>query len=226
MNVNDRTHRWTPWALLLPLLFALPLGCENPFKPATPETPINGGDVVDEDFTTPEGLLSTVEAAIEARGQAGADTYLRAFAESTAVSTPAFRALYDAAVKQLWESGTHQTAPEPWGITLERNLHSKLSSIRPTADYTFTFEQDPDSPLTEKPTPDVQIWHQLYTLTAVENGTSEIIATGVAHLTLVNQQSRWFILRWDDRVNPKFGAVPPQRQYTFSRLRLDSLLGV
>src|SRR5262249_2590398 len=150
------------------------------------------GETVDEDFTTPEGLLATVQAAIEARGQAGADSYLRAFAESTSVSTPAFRALYDPSVKQLWESSTHQTAPEPWGVTLERNLHSKPSSIRPTADYTFTFVQDPDSPLTEKPTPDVQIWHQGYTLQADENGATEIIASGIAHLTLINLQNRWF----------------------------------
>lgn len=218
-----RRPRLLAWTLLLVALFALPAGCVNPFKPATPEQPT--GPPLDEDFSSVDGLLATVELAIETRTQQGADTYLRAFADSTSPATPAFRAIYDPSVKQAWES-IGRTAPEPWGILLERNVHSKLSVARPTADYTFTFSPDPDSPNDEQlPGGDV-LAHREYTLTATENGVAEVIASGFADLTLRNTGLRWVVLRWVDRVNPKYGAVPPLHQYTFTRYRLDSTLGV
>jgi len=182
MNTKHSRSRFPFWALLLPVLFALPLGCQNPFQPATPEPPIGGS--LDEVWTTPQDLLDTVELAIETRTQEGANSYLRAFAESTTVTTTQFRALYDPAVRQIWETSTHQTAPEPWGITLERNLHSYLSNLRPTAAYTFSFDPDPSIPNDESlPNGDI-IAHRKYTLEATENGVKTILSSGFADLTL------------------------------------------
>ena len=214
-------------ALPLAALLALPVGCVNPFQPASPEAP-SGAPVI-EDFKTPFKVLETMQAGIENRTINGANAYLHALADSTAAGDRAFRAFYDPAVKSSWESANQLSAPEPWDLRLERNLHSKLSEIRPTYNYTFQWDLDPASPSDDDPNaaPDDTVqFHRHYTLFAAPTGgENEIIGIGFVDLSFQKESSgRWSIFRWHDRVDPAVGVNPAQPdQRTFSFWRLESL---
>lgn len=210
------------------LALALVAGaCANPFKPADPEDPSSSGPPVVEDFRTPEALLETIVQAIQNRSSNGANAYLRAFAESTVAGDRAYRSFYDGAVKSNWQSATQLTAPEPWDVTLERNLHTQLSGIRPTYLYQFVWLPDPLSPQDDDPAAsDTVQYHRKYTLFAApENGNPEIIAIGFADLSMQKKEGRWSITRWHDRVDPNVGVNPAATdQRTMSWWRLESLV--
>ena len=211
-------------ALLLGALLALPLGCVNPFKPADPEPPDSSAPP--EEFGTPEEVLETIAAAIHSRTTGGANVYLHAFADSTAPGNRAFRAFYDGTVKASWESATRLSAPEPWGLDLERNLHTKLSRIRSTYDYTFQWLPDPASPADDDPSAaDTVQFHRHYALFATPSGGEpEVIGIGFADLSFQKTGGRWSIFRWHDRVDPAVGVNPALTdQRTFSWWRLDSI---
>jgi len=210
-------------ALLFALLLALPLGCNNPFKPADPPPP--SGEAVPEEFGSIVDLLGTVKTAIETRTPNGADAYLHAMAESTSVGDHAFRAFYDPSVEAAWliNSGG-QTAPEPWNLALERGLHSELSGILPNAPYLFSWEDDPGHGFdTQIGTTNVWEVHRHYKLVAAPaTGEPVIIAVGYADMLMIEQNSRFFIFDWHDRVDPAFGVNPPDFQRSFSYYRLES----
>ena len=221
----NRVRRLLCTALLLAPL-AMAAGCVNPFKPADPQLP--SGDIVPENFGTPEEVLETMRVGIVSRSVNGGDAYLHAFAESTALGDRAFRAFYDPAVKATWQSVNQLTAPEPWDLALERNLPQKLDDIRPTSpEYIFQWAQDPDFPLDPPITGDTAQIHRKYTLFARISGGEdiEIIGIGFADLSLQKERSgRWSIFRWQDRVDPAVGVNPAETdQRTFSWWRLESL---
>jgi hypothetical protein len=201
--------------------------CANPFKPADPEDPSLSGDPVVEDFRTPEALLETIVQAVQNRGPNGAGAYLRAFAESTLAGDRAYRAFYDGAVKLNWQSATQRNAPEPWDVVLERNVHTQLSSVRPTFQYLWRWDPDPDSPSDDDPAAaDTVQYHRKYTLFAAPtDGSPEIIAIGFVDLSLQKKEGRWSITRWHDRVDPNVGVNPAATdQRTMSWWRLESLV--
>jgi len=222
------TLRWTfRWAAapLVVLLALLPLGCTNPFMPAEPEPP--NGQGPPEDFKTIEGLLATISLAIDAKSQAGSDTYIRAMAESTAVGDRAFRAFYDPGVRAAWliNSGG-QIAPEPWNLFLERGLYSELSGIRQNDPYRFEFTHDDGHGFdTENPVGS-GLWevHRHYELKALPStGVEVTIAIGFADLILFDNGSRFSIIEWHDRVDPDVGVNPSNTdERTFSYYRLES----
>jgi hypothetical protein len=234
MNVRRRRRHYArppaSRAALRASVLALALvagACANPFKPADPEDPSSSGPPVVEDFRTPEALLETIVQAIQNRSSNGASAYLRAFAESTVAGDRAYRSFYDGAVKSTWQSATQLTAPEPWDVTLERNLHTQLSSIRPTYLYQFVWLPDPLSPQDDDPAAsDTVQYHRKYTLFAApENGNPEIIAIGFADLSMQKKEGRWSITRWHDRVDPNVGVNPAATdQRTMSWWRLESLV--
>jgi hypothetical protein len=213
-------------SLALPVL-ALVLGaCANPFKPAIPEDPTGAGTPVIEDFRTPEALLQTVAEAIQSRGSNGATAYLRAFAESTVAGDRAYRGFYDGAVKANWQSATQLTAPEPWDVSLERNVHTQLSGIRPTFEYSFRWDPDPDSPSDDDPAvSDTVQYHRKYRLFAAPtDGNPETIAIGFVDVSMQKKDGRWSIYRWHDRVDPDVGVNPASTdERTMSWWRLESL---
>lgn len=209
---------------VLALLGLLAGACYNPFKPADPEPPDSSG--VPEKWGTPEEVLETVGLALASRSTNGATAYLRAFAESTVAGDKAFRAFYDGGVKSSWQAATSLTAPEPWDIQLERNVHAAVSAIRPTFGYTWVWDRDLDSPIDDDPAlSDTVVYHRHYTLLAApQNGTGEVIAIGYADLAMQKSGGRWFIYRWVDRVDPNVGVNPVATdQRTMSWWRLESL---
>jgi len=220
-----RPRRAPRWALPLALLALVAGACVNPFKPADPEPPDSSGVV--ENFRTPDGVLETMARALASRSVNGSGTYLRAFAESTVTGDRAYRSFYDGAVKSGWQSATQLTAPEPWDVTLERNVHAYVSGIRPTYDYVFQWSPDPDSPNDDDPAlSDTVQFHRHYTLLASppNSDNAEIIAIGFADLSFEKKEGRWWVYRWNDRVDPAVGVNPAATdQRTMSWWRLESL---
>src|SRR5262249_54012165 len=151
-----------------------------------------------EDFKTIEGLLSTISLAIDAKSTAGADTYIRAMAESTAVGDRAFRAFYDPGVKAAWlvNSGG-QIAPEPSDLRHERGLYAELSGFRQNDPYQFEFAKDEGHGFDTETPPGSGIWdvHRRYTLKALPaTGDAVTIAIGFADLILFDNGSRFSIV--------------------------------
>jgi len=212
------------WAVLV--LLALLVGaCTNPFKPADPEPPDAGG--VPERWGSPEEVLETVALALASRSTNGATAYVRAFADSTVAGDKAYRSFYDGGVKANWQAATQLTAPEPWDIQQERNVHNTISGIRPTFDYAWQWgRDDTGSPLDDDPAlSDTVVYHRKYTLLAIPKaGSSEIIAIGYVDMAFQKKDGRWSIYRWVDRVDPAIGVNPAATdQRTMSWWRLESL---
>ena len=208
------------------VLLALLVGaCTNPFKPADPEPP--DSTQVPEKWGSPEEVLETVALALASRSTNGATAYLRAFADSTVPGDKAYRSFYDGGVKASWQAVTAQTAPEPWDIQQERNVHSTISAIRSTYNYAWAWgRDDTGSPLDDDPAlSDTVVYHRKYTLLATpEVGTPEIIAIGYVDMALQKKDGRWSIYRWVDRVDPAVGVNPAATdQRTMSWWRLESL---
>jgi hypothetical protein len=216
-----------PRRILALLALALVAGaCVNPFKPADPEPPDTSGVV--EDFSIPDEVLNTMAIALATRSTNGANAYINAYAESTATGDFAFRAFHDGAVKTNWQGSTQLTPPEPWDVVLERNVHSSLSGLRPSQHYTWIWEPDPDSPLDEDYTAaDTVLYHRHYLLEAranLDDADSDTIAIGFAALSFQKKDGRWWIFRWVDRVDPRFGVIPANSDHrTMSWWRLESL---
>jgi hypothetical protein len=213
-----------PWRTLarLTLLAALvlPLGCVNPFKPADPEPPDSSG--VPEDFHTTAAVLQTMALAVDSKTSGGATAWLHAFADSQVVGDRGYRQYYDGAVKQNWETGNTLKAPEPWDITLERNLPTKLFGIRPLGTYDFEWGRD-DGSGNDEEGPDTTLLHRHYTLKSTQGNNEEIIAIGYCDLSLVNLGSRWAIFRWVDRLDGTIGVNPSSDARAMSFWRLESL---
>ena len=210
---------------LVLLALALPLACVNPFKPADPEPPDSSG--VPEFFDTPNNVLATMQVALESKSSGGANAWLHAFAESTQIGDRAYRSFYDPAVKQVWESGTSLSAPEPWNIGLERSLPSKLFGIRANLSYAFAWEQDLGSQQDDDPAAaDTAQFHRHYVLHAITPNNAnppEIIGIGYVDLSFQRKNGRWSIYRWHDRVDDTVGVNPSNDQRTMTWWRLESL---
>jgi hypothetical protein len=220
---------------ILPLVaLALVAGaCVNPFKPADPEPPDSSGVI--EDFSTPQEVLNTMGVALQTRSTNGANAYLHAFAESTITGDLAFRAFQDPAVKTVWQGSTQQTPPEPWNVDLERNVHTYLSGLRPSDDYTWIFS-DRDLDGTELPhsdedytAADTVLWYRLYALEAREkdnpDDSPDTLAIGYAFLSFEKKDGRWFLFRWIDQFQPDYGVVPRNSDHrSMTWLRLQSLV--
>jgi hypothetical protein len=210
----------------LPVLLALGLvlgACVNPFKPADPELP--DANAVLEDFSWPDSVLDTMDRALETRSTSGASAYMRAFAESTQFGDRAFRAYYDGAVKSNWQSSTQLTAPEPWDVKLEQNLHTSIAGLRPSYSYRWEWGRDDASPNNEDPSAaDTVLYHQHYELWASDGNTEQRIVVGFVDLSFQKKDGRWSLFRWVDRVDPLVGVTPVQTdERTMSWWRLESL---
>ena len=217
--MNRARHR-------LPVLLTLGLAlgaCVNPFKPADPELPEAGAVI--ENFSWPDSVLDTMDRALETRTTSGAGAYIRAFAESTQFGDRAFRAFYDGPVKDNWQASTHQTAPEPWDLRLEQNVHTKIAGLRPTFAYRWEWTEDTGSPKDEDPAlADTVLYHRHYDLFASSGTAEERIAVGFADLSFQKKEGRWSLFRWVDRVDPAVGVTPAKTdERTMSWRRLESL---
>jgi len=184
-------------------------GCVNPFAPAKPEPP-NGGGVV-EDFSTPKKLLQTIADALADKGPSGATAYADAMGDSTGPGTRAFYAFHDPRVVDAWRANAQRDPPDPWDLRLERIFYNYLIGFFPSLDFSFQWATDPNSPLDDVQT-DSAVLHRRYVLQGSGAGGAiqTIIAIGYADLYLQKRDSRWFLYRWQDRLDESVGVNPTE----------------
>jgi hypothetical protein len=212
-------------ALAVLALAAAAAGCVNPFTPATPEPPSGQGVV--EDFATPDGVLTTMEAAIADRGPSGRSAYYDALADSTDPSRSAFYAFHFPPVIDDWRLNAHRDPPPVWDIRLEKLFYDYLINIRPTFTYRFSFSPDNTTSPKDDKGPDDALLHRYYLLHATSGPIEQDLAVGYADLYLRRFNGRWYLVRWEDRVDPAYGVNPsdPDNRSMGWR-RLDSTAGI
>lgn len=209
---------------LLPTALALALaggGCTNPFAPATPEPPDSGGIV--EDFSTPAKLLSTLEAAMSNKGPAGRLAWRDALADSVGDGTRAFYAFQDPRVLSAWLLSSPVTPPNPWTIDNETRFYDRFIG-QFDGEYVMTFDRDDTSPLDDiRDAEGTALLHRKYYVAATNASTTLIVAVGYVDLYLVKYQGRWFVTRWDDRLDALIGVDPADpNNRTLGWRRLES----
>ena len=205
-------HRRAPASRALTgivLALALTLsGCTNPFKPATPEAPDQGGLVAD--YSTPAKLLLTLQAAMQDKGPAGALAWIDAMASPTGVFAPGFRAVHDPRVLDKWKLSSPVVPPEPWDYELEKAFFNNFTSrVYPSYDFVMAFDRDDDSvdDVTDEAA-GTALWHRRYYIAAALQDGAKIVAIGYVDLSMVRDQGRWYVLEWKDRVDPSIGVDP------------------
>jgi hypothetical protein len=214
-----RITRRAAWPLLAAFALAVS-GCANPFKPATPEPPDASGLV--EDFSTPPKLLATLEAAMSNKS-AGRVAWADAMAASPA---QVFSATPDPRVLSAWQLSSPVPPPDPWDLENERLFYDKFASLYPY-DYAMAFNTDPTSPNdVVDDAAGTGLVHRSYVISMNPPNASEavIIAIGYVDLYIVKYDGRWWVLRWEDRLDPRIGVDPVDQNYrTLGWRRLDSV---
>lgn len=218
MGTLIRTLRHAALPALAALAVAL-AGCVNPFRPATPEAPTS--TTVKEDFSTPEHLLATLVSAMEDKGTAGRLAWANAMADSSGPNTRAFYAFMDPVVLSDWGQTSGIDAPV-WDLDLERQFYDRFGALTSGA-YQMTFSADNFSPSDDIGT-ETALLHRHYFVYSIEQDLATPIAQGYVDLYMVYYDGRWWVVRWQDRLDPDVGVNPSDgTSYSLGRRRLDSL---
>ena len=216
-------------ATIVLLMLAL-AGCRNLFAPSEPQPPATdtGTVVIPTDYATPEGLLTTLAEAVNARGQGNsAGAYIGAFAD-TLTGPFGYTQVFDpGVVADRLQAGK---AIPAWTRTSERSFFTYLFGTRvapdPDADYSLSWTPEASDEIDLDA--GVAVLTRRYSITAVIPGGSVVqIAYGHARIVmrLIESGSRWAITRWDDTTDPVYGPAPTGETAgfrSFSRLRIDS----
>lgn len=196
---------------LLPVLvLALGAGGCGLFRPAEPE---QGTRLVIPipDYSRPDSCLKymAVGMGLKQNGQA---LYLGAMSDD-------FKAYVDLTV---WAALNDETRPQVTDLSTEQQFYSGFVRLKPD-NYVLTWEQDISQPhddgsLDAPP----MILHRRYTVRAVRTqGDTLLIGVGYADLTFDKiSSSRWAMTKWQDRVDPLYGAVRADEARTFGYRRL------
>ncbi|MBI5170893.1 MAG: hypothetical protein HZA61_15495 [Candidatus Eisenbacteria bacterium] len=185
-------------------------GCVNPFEPADPVPPNVGGVI--PNFSTPEKLLDTIAEAISAEG-GGELAYSDALADSASNATPfGFYATPDPVALAAWRQASPGRDPyDPGDVRHERLFYPELMTVLDQFDYVFQWSTDPNSELDDiNNTAGTALLHRYYVLqaTSSDGRIEKIIAVGYADLFLRKYGGRWYLARWDDRIDPTYGVNP------------------
>jgi hypothetical protein len=215
MTTPRRVHA----ALALILIATLAGGCVNPFLPATPEAPTGKGVVAN--YSTVEKLLQTMADAIADKSASGRSAYNGALADSVTLGTRAFYATPYPAVRDLYANPT-----DPWGIDFEKRFYDYLIGVVQTFTYSFKWSPDNSRPIdfTDE-VAGLAIYHRKYELLASSPDGLDLktVAVGYADLYLQRLNSRWYLYRWEDRIDPGVGVLPADASsWSMGWRRLDS----
>lgn len=197
-------------------------GCANPFAPATPQPPDTGG--ITTDFSTPENLVQTLDIALENRQTAGRQAWLDALADSSGSGTREFYAFQDPRVLADWRLSSPVAPPDPWDREQESLFYNDFVNLF-AADYDVRFEEDLTSPADDiDNAAGTALLHRRYVVETTIANTTVAIAVGYVDLYLVRYDGRWFVTRWDDRLDADIGVSPqnPENR-TLGWRRLDSV---
>jgi hypothetical protein len=207
-------------ALVAALLLS---GCTNPFTPARPEAPTGPGVI--EKFGSTEDLLATIASAMSVRGVSGQTAYYDALADSTAPGVYAFYAFHAPGDIDAWHTQTGLNPDPVWSQLQEKPFFGYLGEQAPGLIYAFSWSPDNLSGLDPPPTETLAMVHRRYLLSASsEDGSTErIVAVGYADLYMQKVGARWHLYRWEDRIDPAYGANPADPDaITMGRQRLNS----
>ena len=227
MSRMSRGSRARAGAVVLLAIALATGGCKNLFLPSAPEPPAAAGSIVsvDIDFTSTEGLLSTISEAVAAKAQGnGFRAYMAAFADTTTQGLGLRIDLDPDVVRE--RSDANVRPPAVWSRQYEADFYNYVSTLNP-GEYDLSFEPDPSNPDVHD-TSDHAILHRTYVLTATDaNGDPTQLATGNVELELrqlAGASTNWVIVRWTDSIlSPGIGPNPADPgQYCLSRLRIDS----
>ena len=112
---------------------------------------------------------------------------------------------------------------EPGDTRHERLFFSELMGVLESFEYQFAWGTDTGSERDEIGA-ETALLHRYYQLTATspDGLLFEDIAIGYADLTMRKYNGRWWLVRWDDRIDPTIG-VNPSNTYnrTMGARRLD-----
>lgn len=216
---------YTPRAIVaLSLVALLAGGCRNPFKPASAERPSGDSRTVLENYDLPDSVLATMGRAFAAKADGG-QAYASCFAESVSTSTRAFYAFHAQAAIDVWQQGgAGRTPPNPWDLTLERNFFAYfVSNVAPLSSFDLVWSADATSPNDDfDPVAGTALLHRKYVMLA-EGTTTQTVVTGYADLYLYRGPGgRWYLYRWQDRIDPDVGPNPGDTRLSMGARRLES----
>lgn len=222
MATLTRLRRRTAAAGLAAAALAIMLaGCANPFEPAKPEPPDPSGFT--PDFTTPPKVLITLADALANKGPAGRLAWADAMADSTGPGTRGFFAFHDPLVLSAWRLSSSVPTPDPWKLENERRFYDWFVA-RYDGEYSMVWDRDDTSPIDDiDDAAGTALLHRKYYVAATPSTTTLIIAIGYVDLYMVKYDGRWFVTRWQDRLDPLIGVDPvDQDNRTLGWRRLES----
>jgi len=196
-------------------------GCANPFAPATPEPPDPSG--ITPDYSSPEKLINTLAEALANKGPAGRLAWADAMADSVGGDPRAFYAYQDPRVLSAWLLSSPVAPPDPWGLEEERRFYDWFVA-RYDGEYSMVWADDNDSPRDEiDESAGTALLHRQYYVAATPSTTTLIIAIGYVDLYMARYDGRWFVTRWQDRLDPLIGVDPvDQDNRTLGWRRMES----
>jgi len=218
---RQRPLRVVTTLLVTVAILVVPLfGCGY-FHPARPENPSNG-EIVTIDLNSPDETLGTIKDAVEAKGLKSGDVAYRAcFADSTAATTPAFHAFFDAVDANNWVNSGH-LLPTDWTLRNEGAFYNvgprSLVTLR---NEIYQMSWDPDPKQADNFGTNIAILHRHYSILAVgqDGAVAEIIAKGYADITLIQSTTGgWVSVLWSDRADPDVDPLLPQKTWGLRRL--------
>jgi hypothetical protein len=163
------------------------------------------------------------------KGSSGRNAYYDALADSTSASTPAFYAFHYPAVVDAWRLTAQRDPPNPWDLRLEKLFYDYLISVLPEFTYVFAWGPDNTAQLDQiDDSAGTALVHRYYELQALSSDgqIQKTIAIGFADLYMQKVNSRWVLIRWEDRVNPADGVNPADPDHrSMGWRRLDSTTG-
>jgi hypothetical protein len=205
--------------LLLGLLALLLAGC-GLFKPTSPEVGASG-DALLASYADPESCLRYMAIGIERKDNVGLAAYVGAMADTSSDGV-GFHAFFDAAV---W-SAFSGIKPADWDLDHEETQFYPAFIVLRTDPYVMQWTGDLEHPLDDNPDATHKILHRHYRVVAVSGPDSLTIAVGYADLYFSYLTSRWALTKWEDRVDPDYGANPANELWrTFGYWRLNLSTG-
>ena len=197
-------------AFVLLALVAGASGCDY-FRPAVPEPP--SAIIPPANYTSRERTLQTMSNGIAAKSvnpTSGSLLYLGGLDET-------FRQYWSQSDLDTWQG----LVPSEWDRSRELQLYNCLIQLRPSDEYDL--EWGPGDVTDDiDDVNGVATIHRHYQVVTNSEAGSSIIAIGYADLTFRrDSESRWLIVRWDDRRDLAADPEDPE-QMTLGRRRLLS----
>lgn len=197
------------------------LGACSLFKPEDPETG-GGGTLIVGNYTDPDSTLNALVYGIRSNGEnGGIEAYRQALADSDATGQPdgrMYRVTFDPLTISVYQSTGGGDIPD-WTRSNELSFFQSYFQNRnpgTTRDLVWIEDPTPGNPI-RNPN-DALLYKRYLLIERLSNGTLDTTGSGFASLYFVKPQTRWVLIRWEDREDPQ----RPQGAESFGLLRLNN----